>query len=206
MPDLSQFDYPGPRCMYDPVRKLRVANEPGRNTNWDNVAIGIHYDPEIERGHYWMPRKFSQVERQAYEKNGWDISRPVPFRSDSSQLVVRVDCSAHDVGHAIRLKISDSDLNYFQRWDYRTRIENLNIPLVSKDLSSMYIDVFKAFPGLPILRTESFPVARFPEAQTIEMCIQTSTLIKGLRIAATDFPLVEEGWHCLASWPMLLDR
>lgn len=106
-------------------------------------------------------------------------------------------------------------------------IERRNIPLVSNGVSSMYMGVMKAYPGLRILRDE-YPPGRFPNARAIEICVTTSGLTEGLGRSVEDYPMVEppkpgahrptgprsasveaasmadEGWHRVASWPMRL--
>lgn len=202
----GQFDYPGPHCMYDPVLKLRVAEQHGMDRSWDNVPIGIHYDPEIVEGRYWMERICAPGEQEIFERNGWDINRPVPFKSARSQWLVTIACQAYDIGHAIRLKIWDNDGRRFRGWEYRTAIERQRIQGISDDISSMYVSVFKAYPGLPSLRSDDyFSPKRFPRARSIELCVSSETLTHGLDRLASDYPLVEGGWHRISSWPMAVD-
>jgi hypothetical protein len=78
----------------------------------------------------------------------------------------------------------------FRSYHWRGSIERLNIPLVSNDVSSMYMGVMKAYLGLAILR-EEYPLKRFPEARTIEICVTTSGLTDGLARSVEDYPMVE---------------
>jgi hypothetical protein len=216
-----------PYCMYDPVRRLVAGFEPGLREMGDfhSGTIGIHHDPEIEAGRYMMPqRPYSAEEREVRKKMGWDFDRLVPFRSSSKICLARISYRSEDCGDRIRLKIAH-DASSFQSYHWRGSIEQLNIPLVSNDVSSMYVAVFKAYPGLPILRQE-YPPERYPNAQAIEICVMTSALTSGLGLSVDDYPVAQHPkpnglqstgprsssggeasmsdveWHRLAIWPM----
>lgn len=63
--------------------------------------------------------------------------------------------------------------------------------------------VMKAFVRLPRLHHEYFRPHWFPRATTVEICVTTSALTGGLDRGENDYPMTEDGWHCLASSPRL---
>jgi hypothetical protein len=206
MSDVSQFEYPNGGCMFDPVLKLCVSVRTG--PQWESILplrLGVYItnDPEIIRGRYAMLRQFANAaEREIYQRLG-ALETPVPFRSERRQVVVNVPLYAHDCGDVIRLKV-DGNGREFRGYDMRSKIERMNIPLVSSDVSSMYIGVFKAFVRLPALHREFFTPQWFPQARRAEICVTTSALVDGLDRSAGEYPIVENGWHCLASAPRLI--
>lgn len=213
--------------MYDPVLRLRAGLDYGRiDTDMvQNCRILIHHDPDIEAGRHTMRQQdYSTEEYEIRRKWNWDFDRLVPFQSPRSVRLADLPYDSEDLGDLIRLKVKIDGFGY--RSDHqRGSIERLSIPLVSNDVSSMYMSVLKAYPGLPILRKEAFPPSRFPNARAIDICVTTSGLTEGLGRTVEDYPMVEapkpgahkptgrrwasveaaamhdEGWHRVAIWP-----
>jgi hypothetical protein len=226
----SRFEYPdNSASMYDPVLRLRAGFEPGPTEPaewWTKGTIGIHHDPELEAGRYSMPQpEYHPLEYEARKKMNWDFDRPVPFRSPRSVPLARIDYNIDYCGDIIRIKIFGNGYS-FRSYQMRGSIERLNIPGVSNDVASMYVSVFKAYPGLRSLREDQFEPSRLASAQTTEICVTASALTEGLERSIADYPMVEpplpgaqkptgprsgsdtsphdahEGWHCLARWPI----
>jgi hypothetical protein len=204
MPELSRFEYPDGPCMYDPVLQLSVSVDTG--SQWEPVlpmrlGMYIRHDPEIVQGRYTMPRRLmcSTAEIELYRKLNQlhRLDELVPFFSARKQVVTSLRCFAHDCGDVIRLKVYGNHFE-FRCYDMRGRIEQMNIPKVSTDVSSMYVGVMKAFVRLPALHREFFTPHWFPHATTVEICVTTSALT-GLDRSPQDYPMTEDGWHCLAT-------
>lgn len=77
----------------------------------------------------------------------------------------------------------------------------MNVPLVSTDVTSMYMGVIKAYSGLGGLPPSTLTLDRFPNARTLEICVTISGLTQGLGRLTSDYPMTEA-----PVWPALFAR